>query len=267
MTMTRTARLALVFLIGNAAAMRGQSIADRVRRIDEGSVRMTFAVRDGLCGRGTSIEHGSRSRMQWGNNGNRSSRDVEWDADCDYGPVRVVLDVREREVTAVRTYVGGRWRPSNDRTVDLGTVGAREAANYLVSLASTGVGRAAQDAVFPATLADSATIWPNLMRLARNDERPRSVRQQAVFWLGQMAGDVATENLDEIVRDDDVDREVREQAIFALSQRPKDEGVPALIRVVRTSKDGELKKKALFWLVQTNDPRALDVIEEILTKR
>jgi len=64
-----------------------------------------------------------------------------------------------------------------------------------------------------------------------------------------------------------MDREVRESAIFALSQRPRDEGVPALIRIVRTSRDPKLRKNALFWLGQSNDPRALDLIEELLAKR
>ena len=48
---------------------------------------------------------------------------------------------------------------------------------------------------------------------------------------------------------------------------PKDEGIPALMNVVRTSRDPELRKKALFWLGQSNDPRALELIEELLAKR
>ena len=55
--------------------------------------------------------------------------------------------------------------------------------------------------------------------------------------------------------------------MFALSQRPRDEGVPALIYVARTNKDPEIRKKALFWLGQSNDPRALDLFEELLTKK
>ncbi|MEO7965245.1 MAG: HEAT repeat domain-containing protein, partial [Gemmatimonadaceae bacterium] len=77
----------------------------------------------------------------------------------------------------------------------------------------------------------------------------------------------ATAGLDDIVGDNDIDRDVREQAIFAPSQRPKEEGVPALVKVVRTSKDPELRKKALFWLGQSDDPRALQLIEELLAKR
>ena len=54
--------------------------------------------------------------------------------------------------------------------------------------------------------------------------------------------------------------------MFALSQRPRDEGVPVLIRVVRTNRDPEMRRKALFWLGQSGDPRALALFEELLTK-
>jgi HEAT repeat protein len=70
--------------------------------------------------------------------------------------------------------------------------------------------------------------------------------------------------LDSIVRDARGDREVRQKAIFALSQRSNDEGVPALIRIARNNPDPELRKTALFWLGQSEDPRAVDLFEEIL---
>ena len=124
-----------------------------------------------------------------------------------------------------------------------------------------------EKAIFPATIADSAEIWPALIKIARNPDLPRSTRSQSVFWVGQAAGDAATANLNSLVLDNSVDREVREQAVFALSQRPRAEGVPALIAVARTNKDPEIRKKALFWLGQSNDPRALDLFEELLTKK
>lgn len=70
--------------------------------------------------------------------------------------------------------------------------------------------------------------------------------------------------MDSIAHDERGDREVRKKAIFALSQRSNDEGVPALIRIARANPDPELRKTALFWLGQSEDPRALDLFEEIL---
>src|SRR5690606_38584111 len=160
----------------------------------------------------------------------------------------------------------GRWRSSNTAT-DLGAVSAREAATILLGVARTTDGKAGRNAVFPLTLIDSVEVWKDLMQLARDESRPRETRKQAVFWLGQLAEAPATAGLDELVGEAALDRDVREQAIFALSQRPRDEGVPALVNVVKTSRDPELRRKALFWLGQSGDPRALELIEELLAKR
>jgi len=263
------AAAALVFaaLTGAAESLPAQSIAERVARVSNGSVRMSFAARPGICGSGSTIHRGNGGRTTWSDNRWESSRDVEWDSECSHGPARVVLDRSDGQITALRFYVGGRWRPAGAEVTDLGMVSAREAANYLVSVAQSDRGSIGSKAVFPATIADSADIWPPLMRLARNPDLPRGTRTQAVFWLGQAAGEAVTADLGALVVDNGVDREIREQAVFALSQRPKDQGVPALIRIARTNRDPEIRKKALFWLGQSQDPRALDLFEELLTRR
>ena len=51
-----------------------------------------------------------------------------------------------------------------------------------------------------------------------------------------------------------------------LSQRPEARGVPVLIRVATTNRDREIRKKAMFWLGQSDDPRALALFEDILTR-
>jgi hypothetical protein len=247
-----------------ASPLAAQSAVSRADQVRDGQVRFTFSLRPGVCGYGQNIwRNGDRgSRTTWGE---KYSRDVEYDVDCESGPGRIVLDKDRGEVTDVRFYIGGKWRPSSDAT-DLGAVGAKDAAAVLLAVTRTNDGKASRNAIFPLTLLDSVEVWRDLMRLARDEGRPRETRRQAVFWLGQLAEGPATAGLDELVGEAALDREVREQAIFALSQRPKDEGVPALIKVVRTSKDRELRKKALFWLGQSGDPRALQLIEELLAK-
>lgn len=261
-----TTAVVLAALAGVAQVAPAQSIASKVARVSNGTVRMSFATRPGICGSGNSFRQINRSgRTSWSND--NYSSDVEWESDCSVGPARVVLDRRGGELADLRFYVGGRWRPAGADVVDLGMVPAGEAADYLVSIAQTEKGSMGEKAIFPATVADSSNIWPALIKVARNPNLPRNTRNQSVFWLGQAAGDVATPNLNSIVLDNSVDREVRETAVFALSQRPRDEGIPALISVARTNKDPEIRKKALFWLGQSHDPRALDLFEELLTKK
>lgn len=248
--MRPTIYLGAALLLAGATTVRAQSVARRIDAVKDGTVRLAFAARPGVCGNGrNNISIRGRDRD-------------EWTSDCEDGPVRLAVDRNGGKTIALRAYVGGRWRGTD--AVDLGTVPAKEAAEWLVQLAEGGE-LASEDAVFPATLADSAEIWPALLRIARSERAPGKARRTAVFWLGQAAGEAATRGLDSIVGDAKGDREVRESAIFALSQRPKDEGVPALIRVVRTNPDPELRKKALFWLGQSGDPRALGLFEELLT--
>jgi HEAT repeats len=264
--LVRAAAAAFTALACLASAGNAQSIATTVARVSNGTVRMSFAVKPGICGSGNSIHRmNGRGSMNWGDS--RTSRDVEWDIECSVGPARLVLDRENGELSDLRFYVGGRWRPAGANVVDLGTVNAGEAASYLLSLAQTERGSLGEKAIFPATIADSADVWPTLIKIARNPNIPRPARSQAVFWVGQAAGEAATANLTSIVGDNSVDQEVREQAVFALSQRPRDEGVPALIAVAKTNRDPEIRKKALFWLGQSGDPRALDLFEELLTKR
>jgi HEAT repeat protein len=196
------------------------------------------------------------------NNISAREHNDEWESDCQAGPVRVALRMRDRHVVGLRTYVGGAWRPSTTAT-DLGLVRPQEAAAYLIRLARK-AGDIEGDPVLPAALADSVTIWPSLLRLARDGTLPLERRRTAVFWLSQAAEAAAGTALDSVVNDQTGDREVRKQAVFALAQRASSEGVPALIHIVRSNPDPELRKTALFWLGQSDDPRALDLFEEIL---
>jgi len=260
-------RYAIAMMLAGASVstLGAQSIADRVSRAGDGSIRMAFATRPEICGRAGSISRGRNWNQTWGDYDR--NRDVEWDNACDYGPGRLVLEKRDGEIVSLRFAVGGRWRPAGSDVTDIGTVPAKAAADYLMSLASTRPGRVGRDAIFPATIADSAVIWPALIQLAKNEDRPRETRKQAVFWLGQAAGDAATEGLDSLTRDSSIDREVQKQVVFALSQRPRDEGIPILIRVAKSHRDPEVRRDAMFWLGQSNDPRAIALFEEVLTKK
>lgn len=104
-----------------------------------------------------------------------------------------------------------------------------------------------------------------LLRVARSGD-PEKLRKSAVFWLGQAAGQAVARDLGGLVEDEGTDMEVREHAVFALSQRPRDEAVPALIRIARENPSPRLRKKALFWLGQTGDLRALALFEELLAR-
>ncbi len=245
-----------------ATAANAQTIARAVSQIRDGKVRVSFAARPDVCGWGNGISRGGNDRMQW--NKHSYSPDVAYDEECSHTPVRVVLGIENGKVRRVRTYVGGRWRNEDNTVVDAGTVSVREATDYLLNLAATDEGSAGRDAILPVTLADTVVVWPRLLRIARDDSRPRQVKQQALFWIGQAAADKVSPPETRYNKHGTDDEEIRKSAVFALSQRRREEAVPALIQVARENRDPEVRKSALFWLGQTADPRAITLFEEIL---
>jgi hypothetical protein len=260
-------------LLGLASSTHAQSsLADRIANGRDGEVRLAFAARDGICGDGrTYIRDRDKEGMISTNDYGTSWRGKGWrDRPCEDGPVRVAIRLSDGGIRSARAYVGGDWsyqRQPSEPVRDLGQVSAPAAARALLELARRSELGRTHDLVFPATLADSTVVWRDLLALARDQRAPRESRKQGVFWLSQAAGDKAVQGLSEMVDDDSEDREVREHAVFALSQLPKDQGVPILIKAARTNRDPKVRRQALFWLGQSDDPRALALFEEILVDR
>ncbi len=102
-----------------------------------------------------------------------------------------------------------------------------------------------------------------LLGIVADPKEPLELRKKAIFWFGQMNGDLAALNglyarLD--------DRELKDQLIFAYSQRRDASAVDRLMEIARTEKDRELKKKAIFWLGQSRDPRAAGFLAELIDR-
>jgi hypothetical protein len=272
---SRSLALLAGVVLGGAplAAQDASSIARRVAAAPDGEVRLAYAARAGVVGDGWSIiawrcDSGGRcQRQHFRGDFDRGIEDWRnWSMQP--GPVRVSLTVRDRAVTAARVYVGGAW-PPDPAALDLGTVPAAAAASYLLGVARREGERARppRDVMFAATLADSVVIWRELLALARDRSLGTAARKQAIHWLGQEAEMAILPELDALVSRDDEEIELREAAVFALSQRPAGEGIPLLLRVARDHRDHRLRRRAMFWLAQSGDPRALDLFEEILTRR
>jgi hypothetical protein len=121
-----------------------------------------------------------------------------------------------------------------------------------------------EQGTFPLSLCEGGQGIETLLQMARRDASG-AVRGQALFWLAQKAGKKAAEAIDGAIQNDP-DTEVKKRAVFALTQMPDGEGVTQLIRVARTNRNPEVREQAVFWLGQSRDPRALDFIEQILTR-
>ena len=100
-----------------------------------------------------------------------------------------------------------------------------------------------------------------LLGVVRDNTQPVELRKQALFWAGQ--GDASMADLASLYSTLNV-RELREQVIFVYSQRDDSAAVDRLLEIARRDPDTELRKKALFWLGQSSDPRAAKALQEII---
>jgi HEAT repeats len=124
--------------------------------------------------------------------------------------------------------------------------------------------RVVRPAVIALAMHEGAAATRSLVAIARDHQVAR-MRSDALFWLAQRAGTEAAATIAEAI-DRDPETEVKRRAVFALSQLPKDDGVPKLIDVARNNKNAAVRKQAMFWLGQSNDPRALKFFEDVLLK-
>ena len=103
-----------------------------------------------------------------------------------------------------------------------------------------------------------------LIDMARHDQSAH-VRGQAIFWLAQIGSRKEAEQITDAI-ENDPDTEVKKKAVFALSQMHDEDAVPRLVQLAKTNKNPVVRKQAIFWLGQSKDPRALDFLEELVTK-
>lgn len=103
-----------------------------------------------------------------------------------------------------------------------------------------------------------------LIRIALDSSENIEVRKRALFWAGQ--SNTANPQLYELY-DRTSDVEMKEQLIFVYAQRRSDSlALDKLIDIVRNEPNTQLQGRAIFWLGQMRDPRAIAVLEEIINR-
>jgi len=274
MRATMTAR-ALVLLATVCVSRRApaQELAQRVRAAGDGTVEMHYATRPGICGDGRRYFSIGRHSYygEWSSSDGRSGMRT-----CLPG-ANARVRVERGAVTDVRLTIGPRATSAlasggeqGGRVTDLGTVSSADAAAYFLSLAESGVARGTHDAISAAVVADSTTVWQRLLGIATDTGRAtRSTRRNALFWVGRFASAKVTGHGEDIAAaaddgDDDDREDARDAAVFALSQLRGKQGVEPLLEVARSHRDPQLRQKAIFWLGESGDPRAVALFREIL---
>lgn len=102
-----------------------------------------------------------------------------------------------------------------------------------------------------------------LLQVAGDVNEDIELRKKAIFWVGQSNLPI-TELFSLYERMPN--REMKEHMIFVYSQRNERAAVDKMLQIARTETDRELKKKAIFWLTQSNDPRVAEFLGSLLEK-
>lgn len=241
---------------GAVQGMRtGDDLRDAVLAVD-GVVRFEFSARPGLWGDGHNWNFTSKTDRRTGLPVGCS--------ECTNGPVKVTMRVEGGAVRRVDSQVGGSW-PEAGR--DLGAVDPGAAADYLLSLAEGGIAtKSAEEAMQAAVASEAAVgdeIWPRLIGIARDRSRSEDLRSTALFWAANEAGQRAASDIEDIATASDDETGVQEAAVFALTQLP-DGGTDALLRLARENRNPRIVRSIFFWLGQSEDPRAVELFEEVL---
>lgn len=248
----RPLRFVAVAALAVAPALSAQSLAERVLAGGDGMAVFSYASRAEVCGDGERSVRVGRSWMGYAGD----------ERPCVHGPVQVRLTVRDGAVQRLESWVGAT-RERDGRA--LGSVPAGDAARYLLGLTQAGSAVGAR-AIAPAAFADSAVVWPALLGIARDSTAPRAAaRREAAFWLSRFAEAAIGGHPNTLSEDDEEDADdVKLQAVFVLSQLRNREGIPPLLDVVRSQAALPVRQRALFWLGQSGDPRALTLFESLL---
>jgi hypothetical protein len=133
---------------------------------------------------------------------------------------------------------------------DLGTVSENDSARWLVGLAK----QKNEDVLTALAINRGDVARDALSDIARHDTRGET-RQKAVFWLAQVRGQEGAD-ITSSVMFNDKDPDVREHAAFALSQSETPRAEADLTRLLNTDKDDEVREGAVFALSQLPDERA-----------
>lgn len=251
-TLFRFTTASLLAVSVSATHATGQSLANRIASASDRSVQFSYPVRPGVCGDGrTYISTGSGNFY-----GSFSTNGAE---QCLAGPVRVVADLADRNIIALRTYVGGPAAAAEAGVTNLGVVTSADAADYLISVAARADGRVGRDAIFAALLGENVDLTSRLIDIGRDQNRPLETRRAALSGLARSDSrqlDRIGSALVQIATNESDVQGVRTAALSALSRLDHGAGIQPLVQLASANLTSWVGRQAMTVLARSGDPRA-----------
>jgi len=166
---------------------------------------------------------------------------------------------------ALRKYALDESRPADLREKAIFWIGqARSPENdqFLRDLFKKSTSASQKERIlFAISQSRSAANDKFLADVATDASQPLETRKRALFWASQ-SGSIGAPELGRMY--DIGDAQMKEQIIFSLSQRR--DGIDKLLDIARNEKDTKLRSRAIFWLGQSRDPRAVKLLQEIVSQ-
>ncbi len=106
-----------------------------------------------------------------------------------------------------------------------------------------------------------ASAW--LLDIARDKSFDIETRKNAIFWASQRR-EMDLSVLNSLYDQSRGEDQLQEHIIFIYSERRESAAVDKLMSIARSDPNTEMRKKAMFWLGQKNDPRVKAFLMEIL---
>jgi hypothetical protein len=257
--------ISLAILNAVALPAVAQQLADRVANVRNGEASFSYAARPDVCGDGHVLmlhwlDQGPQQVVFFDDGMAMGSVDMGRTR-CTHGPARVQLTVSEGQVTELRPTVGG----GHGHGPDLGTIGTKEATDYLLELAQRASGDVSKRAMLAAAIADSVTISARLVAMA-DDQRLHAANREAALrwieWTAEREGNTTADaHVRTIAADESDDPDVRERAIRVVAL-PAGESFLEDLYTHLTLRD--LKERVIRALGERPSPAANDWIERLV---
>lgn len=251
---SRLAAVAIAAAASLTAASTGtaQSLANRIAAAGDRAVQFSFPTRPGVCGDGRNYISTGPGNFYGTFNSNVADQ-------CQPGPARVVIDVADRNVIAIRTYVGPPQSTAEAGVTSLGNVTASEAAEYLLGVASRAEGRVGRDAIFAAILGENVDATDRLLDIGRDRNRALETRRAALSALTRTQPaqlDRIGPALVQIATNESDVQGIRSQALSVLARLDHGAGIQPLVQLASGNMTGWIGRESVRVLASSGDPRA-----------
>jgi len=144
----------------------------------------------------------------------------------------------------------------------LGKAENDESFRYLSDTFKSGEDKLRKDLLFVISTHVHPKVYDFLYTTALGDYELK-VRENAIFWLGNLKDDRSLKGLKEIFQKVD-ETKLRKQVVFAFQLSDKKEAVDELVRIAKNQDDPQIRKEAIFWLGQKASEESVKLLKDVV---